>query len=310
MAEFTIPAHFARNYHRDIELLAQQMTSRLQMCVRRSPDSTSGEFSYYNIMGPVELTELTTRFAKTEYAYPEHTSRVVGLRDFAKAVPVDQMDMDRMVGGGMSYYPAKYAMDLMAAVGRNRDRMIIEALGGPATERYGSAADSHATREVALPAAQKIASSNAGLTKAKFLAIKEKMAKAEVISLGKNQATGNPGGGKPYMVVSAEQLFDLLNAEETTSRDYANILALINGEIDNWLGIDIIQTELLPKTGNNRTCYAFTNKAIGENTVGSVMSEITRLPERNYMTQVYVRSKHDYVRILDNNVIEFICQEK
>ena len=309
MAQYSIPAHYARQYHSDIELLSKQMTSRLQMCVRKAPSSQNGEFSYYNIMDHVELEEQNIRFDKTPWAYPEHTSRVVGLRTYRQAIPIERMDMEKMLDGGMASFPAQYSQNLMGAVGRNRDRKIIEALGGTAVERYGDSSDSHATRTKALPADQKIAAGGAGLSKAKFLAVKKKLAKAEAISLGKNQATGKPGGGKPYMVVAAEQLFDLLNEETATSRDYNSIMSLINGEIDHWMGMDIIQTELLPKTGNSRTCYAFTDRAIGESTAGAVMSRMSELPERNYMWQVFVRATHDYVRILDNNVVEFECEE-
>lgn len=307
--EWSIPAYYAEQFRREVQIISQQANSRLRQLCRRDPDSINGNLSYYNLIDRVEVDEITTRMEPTKYDSPAHWTRQIGLRKFAKAIPIETMDMDRMIDGGMSSMPAKYAQLLTFAMNRERDRRIIEAMGADVIEKTGDNDNVRDTRTLSFPAKQKFAHGNSGLTKDKFFDIKKILAKNETISMGDDQGTAYPGGGdKLCFVMSAHQVYDLYEEEKAINKDYG-ITDLLNGKINEIWGAKIITTELMPLQGNVRTCYALTERALGESHSGTVKSKMSELPAHNYNWQTWIGASFDYVRIMDDNIVQFECVE-
>lgn len=72
-----------------------------------------------------------------------------------------------------------------------------------------------------------------------------------------------------FLVASSSQKASLLSETEVTSSDYANVKALVNGDVDTFLGFKFIWIGSrgeggLSKTGSVRDCYAYHKSAIGE----------------------------------------------
>ena len=106
---------------------------------------------------------------------------------------------------------SSYARAAAAAMGRAMDDTIITALGG--TAKTGKAG----ATSTALPAASKIAHGSAGLTVAKLVTAKKKLDEGSV----------DPSIPR-YIVVSPEQIEDLLNTTGVTSADFNTVCLLPN----------------------------------------------------------------------------------
>lgn len=72
-----------------------------------------------------------------------------------------------------------------------------------------------------------------------------------------------------FFVMSPNQLSALLKLEKLTSADYNSLRALVKGDVNDFMGFNFIiisdknANGKLPKTGVNRTCYAYTREALG-----------------------------------------------
>ena len=64
------------------------------------------------------------------------------------------------------------------------------------------------------------------------------------------------------VVVSPIAISGMLNQTKVQSADYNTIKALVNGDIDTFMGFKFVLSNLLPKTGNIRTCVAWCKGAI------------------------------------------------
>ena len=104
---------------------------------------------------------------------------------------------------------SSYARAAAAAIGRAQDDVIISALGGSAkTGKEGSTS-------TALPAGQKIVHGSGGLTIAKLVSAKKLL-----------DANSVDPSIKRYIVVSPEQIEDLLNSTTVTSSDFNTVNTL------------------------------------------------------------------------------------
>ena len=104
---------------------------------------------------------------------------------------------------------SSYARAAAAAIGRAMDDTIISALGGTAkTGKEG-------TTSTTFPSGQKIAHASGGLTIAKLVSAKKLL-----------DAQSVDPSIKRYIVVSPEQIEDLLNSTTVTSSDFNTVNTL------------------------------------------------------------------------------------
>ena len=101
---------------------------------------------------------------------------------------------------------SSYARAAAAAIGRAQDDVIIDALGGTAKTGKGG------TTSTSFPSGQKIAHGSAGLTIAKLVTAKKLL-----------DAQSVDPSIKRYIVVSPEQIEDLLNNTTVTSSDFNTV---------------------------------------------------------------------------------------
>ena len=130
---------------------------------------------------------------------------------------------------------------------------------------------------------------------------------------------------------SAAQTDDLLGETEVTSSDYAGVKALVNGEVDTFMGFKFVETELCtfntaPITyndvtgvvgsgdgtisiGEGRECVAFVSKsAILCAKVREIKGRITEIPNKHYAKQVYAALSMGCVRMEEVQVV--LCYAK
>tara|TARA_B100000214_G_scaffold32927_1_gene20969 strand:+ start:600 stop:1472 length:873 start_codon:yes stop_codon:yes gene_type:complete len=286
-----ITTAFVQQYGSNVQMLSQQMGSRLREAV--DVESITGKNAYFDQVGSVTAQVRTSRHSSTPQIDTPHSRRRVSLADYEWADLIDDADKVRMLIDPTS----SYAKAAAAAMGRAMDDVIITALGGTAyTGETGGTS-------VALPSTQKFATSNQsdGLTVAKLLDAKKKMDLADV----------DPSIPR-YIVCGATQISDLLNTTEVKSSDFNTVKALAQGQIDSYLGFKFIMSNRLSFDASNtddRLVFAFTKDAIKLAIGKDVTARIDERADKSYSTQVYYCMSIGATRMEEEKVVQIPCNE-
>jgi len=277
---------FVNQFSSNVAMLSQQMGSLLRGAV--DTESVTGEKAFFDQVGEAAAVARTSRHGDTPLVETPHSRRMVSLTTYEWADLIDDADKVRMLIDPTS----SYARAAAAAMGRAMDDVIIDALGGTAkTGKEG-------TTSTAFPSAQKIAHGSAGLTIAKLVTAKKLL-----------DANNVDPSIKRYIVVSPEQIEDLLNSTTVTSADFNTVKALVQGDINTFVGFEFIVSNRLSDDGTSRLCYAWAQDgcklAIGKD----VMARIDERSDKSYSTQVYYCATFGATRMEENKVVEIACNE-
>jgi hypothetical protein len=286
MAE-TIETPRVNQYQNTMRILCQQKDSRLEGTTI-PPVKIEGEYLYWERIGATEAVDLEVRHGDTPNIEVDHSRRRSTAAPKVWATLLDRADAARMLVDPKGPYQQTAKM----AMNRAKDRIIIAALGGSAW------AGKTGTTEVVLPASQKIAHSNVGLTLGKILLASEMLETADV----------DPEIER-FIIASAQQKTNLLTTTEVKSTDYNSVKALTDGKINQFMGFTFKWLNLLTKTLTTRYCYAYTKEAIGFGTVEEITVRLSERVDKNYAWQPYVSMDMGASRIEEVQVIEIACTE-
>jgi hypothetical protein len=286
-----ITTAFVQQYGSNVQMLSQQMGSRLREAV--DVETITGKNAYFEQVGSVAAQIRTSRHSSTPQIDTPHSRRRVSLADYEWADLIDDADKVRMLIDPTS----SYAKAAAAAMGRAMDDVIITALGGTAYSGETGATS------VALPSSQKFSTSNQsdGLTIAKLLDAKKKMDLADV----------DPSLPR-YVVCGATQISDLLNTTEVKNSDFNTVKALAQGQVDSFLGFKFIMSNRLNFDASNtddRLVFAFTKDAIKLAIGKDVTARIDERADKSYSTQVYYCMSIGATRLEEEKVVQIPCNE-
>ena len=282
-----ITTAFVEQYKSNVFHLAQQKGSKLRDAVRT--ESIVGKSHFFERIGSTAAVKRTSRHADTPRVDTPHSRRKVTMDDYDWADLIDDSDKVRLLISPQSEYAKAGAY----AMGRTMDDAIIAAATGNA---FGGVSGGST---IALPAGQKIAHGSTGLTIAKLISAKEKLDAANV----------DPDEART-LVCSAKQISDLLGTTQITSADFNSVKALVQGDIDTFMGFKFIRSERLGLDGNsNRQVLAFTNTSMGLALGKDIQTKISERADKNYSTQVYLCMTIGATRVEDEKVIEIACTE-
>jgi len=280
----TITKAFVQQFQDNLIHLAQQKGSRLRGSVNEQ--SVTGEKFHFERLGTVAAVAKTTRHTNTPVLDVPHSRRTATMSDYHWADLIDNEDKVRMLVTPESHYARSGANSMARAI----DDLIITAATGNATDGDGTT--------IALPAAQKIAHGSAGLTLAKLISTKEILDGNDV----------DPDEER-FMVLGSKQISDLLNTTEIKSSDYNSVKALVQGDIDTFMGFKFLRSERLGLASTTRTCFAFTKSAMGLGIGSDVKTKIDVRPDKSYAHQVYLSFVAGATRVQDECVVQVDCTE-
>lgn len=277
---------FVRQYQDTITLLVQQLDTRLRGCVMVDTNFT-GDKKFYEQYASDTMVELTSRYADTPVQLPDHRRRMVTPRFYVSSTLEDPKDaLQMLIDPKSTYMQAK-----QSAAARQIDDTIIAAFNATAyTGQEG-------TTTQAFDSNNQIAHGSVGLTKAKMLQAKKLLDAAEVEKEDR------------FIVVSAEQIEDLLNTTEVTSNDYNVVRTLVEGTINTWIGFNFKHSERLNTSSSNRLCYAWQKKAMQLAIQKEPMGRVTERPDKNYAWQVYMKICLGSTRLEESRIVEISCAE-
>ena len=280
----TITQAFVQQFQDNLIHLAQQKGSRLRSSVNEQ--SVTGEKFHFERLGTVAAVAKTTRHTNTPVLDVPHSRRTATMSDYHWADLIDNEDKVRMLVTPESHYARSGANSMARAI----DDLIIAAATGTATDGDGTS--------IALPAAQKIAHGSAGLTLAKLISTKEILDGNDV----------DPDEDR-FIVLGSKQISDLLNTTEIKSSDYNSVKALVQGDIDTFMGFKFLRSERLSLASTTRTCFAFTKSAMGLGIGSDVKTKIDVRPDKSYAHQVYLSFVAGATRVQDECVVQVDCTE-
>ena len=277
---------FVNQFKEGISLHLQQRGSVLRPAVM--VETVVGKNAFFDQIGPVEAQKVTTRHDDSPVMSTPHDRRRVTMADYDWGDLIDEFDRVKMLADPSSAYAENAGM----ALGRAIDKEIIEALGGTAYTGEDGATS------VILPAAQKIAASSSGLTLDKLRLARRKLLSANT-----------PANEEMVVALSAAQLDDLLSDTTVTSADFNSVKALVDGQLDSFMGFRFIHTEMLPITGSTRSVYAWARSGVKLGVGKDISIEIERRADKRYATYVYASVSCGATRLEESKVVEIACDE-
>lgn len=291
-----IPIHLQDIYSAQYKFLVQQKDSMLRSHVRT--EYFNGERKAFSYTGKQVATEITERAGVTQHVDVSMPKRWVTPRRFHIPNIIDEFDDEQL--GTLGKPDNAFVTTQAYAMKRKQDALIISAAVGTA---YSGKAG---TTPVTLPSAQQVAvnygGSNIGLTLAKLIQAKYIMDDAMVPEEGR------------VIAYSAKQLADLLNnVSEIKSSDYNNVKALVEGQVNYFLGFKFVRVEkdAFPYVlaTDVRTIVAFHMDGIALGVNSDIRSTIDRIPDRNNAIQVRSTMNMDAARLEESCVVSIACDE-
>lgn len=292
-----VETSLVNTYKSNIEIQFQQKGSRLRDTVMNG--SQKAEFDFYDRIGPTDVVENTSRHSDTPLIQTTHDRRRLGLKDYDWADMIDKKDKIRMLADPTS----PYTMNAVYAFGRQMDRTIITAATAVAyTGKTGTTQVAHpAASQVAVDYVETGAATNSNLTIGKLRYIRFLLTSTEVVSEEDEELI--------TAVVTASQIQSLLRTTEVTSADYNTVKALVAGNVDTFMGFKFKRTQLLPKSGNNRTNLFYPKSAIQLAWGEDVTVDVGPRRDKRNSTQVYVCMSLGASRMWEEKVISVLCDE-
>ena len=281
---------FVQQYSANVQMLSQQMGSRLRDAVR--VENVVGKNAFIDQIGSATAALRTSRHADTPQMDTPHDRRRLSLADYEYADLVDDQDKVRMLIDPTS----SYARAAAAAMGRAMDDVIITAATG--TANTGETGSGSATLDASANSVGS-ASSNDGLTLAKLREAKRKMDLNDV----------DPSIPR-YIAVGPKQIEDLLGDTTVTSSDFNTVKALVQGELDTFMGFRFIMSNRLTVDANDiRKCFAWAEDGLTLGIGKDISARIDERADKGYATQVYYCMSIGAVRMEEDKVVQIFCDE-
>lgn len=297
---FEIDKALVKSYHANVELKFQQKGSRLRQYVRE--ESQNAEFDFWDRIGPTEAVKVENRHSDTPLISSPHDRRRNAIEDYDWADLIDRKDRLRMLADPTS----PYTLNAVYAIGRKMDKAILDAaLGTAYTGKDGanSVVFPTGTQQVS------VSYNEDGSTTAQNLTVGKLRRVRTMFDL--EEAADDEEEGTIVMAVTAHQIQSLLRTTEVTSSDYNTVKALVNGAIDQFMGIKFVRIspKLMKKSGNNRSCIAFSRNGIMLGVADDIMVDVGPRRDKRNSVQVYVCASFGAVRMWEERVVEVLCDE-
>lgn len=301
-----------QQYTANVYQLSQQKGSRLAGLARK--EQFKGKAEFFDRLGLATAQKKVSRNSDTPNLDIAHSRRMVTTEMYEWATLVDRKDKLENIHSPEN----EYAISARNALGRSMDDILIAAALGVAR-----AGESGATN-VNLGNSNKIAS----LTAANNL----DYLNVEALRLAKYKLDAAEVEGPRYIVHRSIDLQALLSQTEVTSSDYNSVKALVQGEVDTFLGFKFIRSERLPLASANDdstflwgtdgfysgggtavqatdyNCFAFVGDGLLLGMNEQMTGRIDERKDKSYSMQVYASMDLGGVRMEEEKVVSILVK--
>lgn len=285
-----ITSAYVTQFHDSFEITCQQKESRLLKTIHNRGSITGNMFTI-NDMGNLEMRD-RVRFGDTQWDLPDSGTRRVYLADKSMAVPVDKMDVPKLLAS----VQGPYMNACLFAYQREVDKAIYNALLGE-IERINEYNGS--VTKVSLPNTQVILHNNDGITKSKILTAK---------SIFRDNECDEHNGEEIYMLYDAIMMSQILSDTTLTSADFMSLQMLQEGKVGTkWCGINWIPYNSLKVSDDGglhkkSVMYTGTSVHFGQGSAYDV--DISKRPDKNNTHQILVDASFAAGRANEQKVVE------
>jgi hypothetical protein len=284
-----VSTHFVKQFTQGIRILQQQMGSRLREAVMVESDIV-GDREFFDQMDATEMTEITNRHGDTEYTDTPHRRRMVTFRPYEVADLIDRADKVRVLNDPTNGYTRSFGF----AAGRKIDDIIIDAFFATAATGVDG------TGTAAFPAANQV-------TSAANMTLTDLRDAREILEAYENEE--DDGDFKWYICMGASQRMSLLATTEVGSQDFNSVKALVNGQIDTFMGFKFLKSERLPVASSVRSCPVWVKRSMQLAMAADPRGFIDILPGKRHSTQVRYEFDGGATRMDEKGVVEILCTE-
>lgn len=289
-----IETSFVESYTSNVELLLQQKRSKLRSTVRT--ESFVGKSAdFMEQVGIVAAVKRVTRHGDTPLVPTPMDRRWVFPTDYELADLIDDQDKLRNIIDPTS----PFAQAQAAALGRSMDDAIIEGALGTNTTGENSSGST-----VTFDSNNLIVAGGTGLTIDKLRQVRQGMAENEV----------DFDSEMAYAIITPAQLTNLLETTEITSSDYNTVKALVQGEVNTFMGFEFVVSNRLPGgvnysvdgtisvAANTSRALFYPMSGIGFGLWNDISARVDERADKSYSTQVYTKATFGATRIEEGKV--------
>lgn len=281
-----IETSFVTEFASTVQLLLQREGSLLRDTVmvgsHRGKDAVPVEQ-----MGKRTAQKRTTRHGDSPLNPQSFDRRWVYPVDYEDGDLVDDQDKLRMLVDPTS----PITKGIAYALGRAIDDEIIAALGG--TAKTG------ATGSTSVALTNTIANGGTGLTIAKLREALQKLETGDV----------RPEREMITLVLSPIGKQQLLATTEVTSSDYNTVKALVQGQIDTFMGFKFKTHTGLVVASNIRSCYAYAESGMHLGLWDDIMIQVAPRPDKGFTPYAYGRMTCGATRLEEAKVVKIDIDE-
>lgn len=252
-------------------------------------ESLVGKAHFFERLAKEAAVIKTSRHADTVLLDPIHSRRMVVPKDYVWNALVDQQDKIRLLIDANS----EYAIAAAYALNRAFNQAIIDSFDADAAggESGGTAVT------FASEAAGDNDFSAAAITTANILTVKKQLDIKDVPMEDR------------YMVVHPTVITQLLansTAPIVSSSDYNSIKALVQGELNTWVGFMwITSTQLNEAVATEPKNFAWHKDSMGIAVNKDIMARLSERPDKDYAVQSYACMTMGSTRIQGEGVVRF-----
>ena len=294
---FQITDNFVEQYKANVTLLTQQKGSRLRGTVTEV--TMTGKTMFVEQFGATAAVKRTSRHGDSPLISTPSSRRALSPSDYEWGDLIDKADQVRLLIDPTS----PYSINAAYAMGRAMDDEIIRAASDDSSK---TGVDG--TTNTSLPAAQTIAvdyvesgaDTDSNLTVGKLRRARDQF--------GINDVDMDE---TLHIVVSQSQITALLRDDEVTSADFNTVRALVNGEINTYMGFQFHRTQRIAEVTatNVRTCIAYPASGIMLGIGRDITARITERADKSFSTYVYYSMTIGATRLEEVKVVEILCDD-
>lgn len=281
------------NYGRNVQMMAQQMGSKLRDKVLI--ENPTGERHYFELYNTnASMNEVTTRHADVNITDTQFERRAVDLVDYDDAKLIGTFDQIKMLIDPMSSVVQAQA----AQMGRQIDDIIIGALHGNMLTGKSGGTSVAPTNTIAVDSWDYgTGSGNSNLTISKLIEASATLDDNDVPMEDR------------FVVIDPINHAKLLATAEATSSDFVTARSLETGEVTGLVGFEIIKSTRLPVDGSGyRRCFAWHKTGMGLAIGKDVTSKITERNDKSgYPYQAYICLSMAATALENSKRIEIKC---
>lgn len=276
-----ITTAMVKQYNATIQILMQQKDSRFSGAVRT--ETLVGKDGYFDQIGATAAVKRTARHADTPQVNTPHLRRKVTGSAYDWADLVDNFDTPRLLTDPTS----KYVQNAVFALNRAKDLEVAAVFNATV---YGG--EDGTTSYTFDTTNNLIAAASTGMTIAKLLSAKEILDGYDVDEEDR------------YIVMSAKEFSDLLETTAVTSSDFNTVKALVNGQLNTFLGFTFKRYQPLVTATTTRNCFAWQKNSMLMAVNKDVITDVGPRRDKNMAIQAYAGVMIGATRMDEKGVVQ------